>query len=85
MAAPSVATALSERRCCRGIDVGHGHEDEQHDPHLVHLAAPDPRGVGMAELVNGLDDGIGEPERDEILGREHAIDEVLRQIQCAAA
>ena len=45
-------------------------------PILVHLPAPAPDRVGVAEFVERLDHGIDQPEDDDVLRKKHAVREV---------
>ena len=59
-----------EYRRCRGVHVGNRHEDEKQHSNLVHFAAPAFHREGVAQLVEYLDDWIGEPNGDQALGLE---------------
>ena len=49
-----------------GIDIGHREEDQEHDPHLAHLAAARAGEVAVGQFVERLEQRIG----DEMVAAE---------------
>ena len=52
------------------IDVGDRHEDQEHDPQVVDLAAPRLDRHAVAQLVERFDDGIKQPKGQYFGGTE---------------
>jgi len=57
-----------KRRRCKD-----GRQDEKHDAHLVHLSPLALDGKGVSELMEDLEQGIDQPEKQEVRGSQDAV------------
>jgi len=64
---------------CRRVDIGHGVEQQQHQAHLVHLAAAQPHGQAVGHLVGDLQQREAQGQHPQVVGRQQLIAEVVAQ------
>jgi hypothetical protein len=79
-AAPTNARDQRERSTVAGVDVRHRHQHQQHDAHVVYLAAAGARRGRVAEFVQGLDQREDEPEQQQVVAVENPVRQVVGEL-----
>ena len=74
--APALVGEAGRRR---RVHIGNGHQQQEHQPDLVDLAAARLDRAGVAQLVDGLDQRIHQRHGQHIAGREYLVPDVVRQ------
>jgi hypothetical protein len=71
---------VGKRGRSRYVHIRHRHDDQRHDPGLMHRRAAQLGGIAMAKLVQQLQQRKGQRQDRQVVARQHAVGQIAGQL-----